>query len=161
MNDFLDIGDSAVVKVWDVKAKGVDVSMKMRGFGKIEGGMLASVSPNKVPRVIGREGSMVKLIRGATGANMTVGQNGVVWINADSVEKELNAKKIIEFVAENSTIAGLTEKTEGFIKELGLNVAETAEIIEENTDVPAASEEKSENKEGDASEDVPSKESKE
>ncbi|MAG39478.1 hypothetical protein CMI41_00725 [Candidatus Pacearchaeota archaeon] len=142
LNDFLDIGDSAVVKVWDVKAKGIDVSMKMRGFGKIEGGMLFKVNPNKVPRVIGREGSMVKLIRGATGVNMTVGQNGVVWIKADNIEKELSAKKIVEFVVANATMSGLTEKTESYIKELGLEIGEKAEIIEEDTDKDEAKEDK-------------------
>jgi len=147
LNDFLDIGDSAVVKVWDVKAKGIDVSMKMRGFGKIEGGMLFKVNPNKVPRVIGREGSMVKMIRGATGVNMTVGQNGVVWIKADSIEKELNAKKIVEFVVANATMGGLTEKTEGFIKEMGLEVLEKADVIEENTDEEKDSKEETKDEE--------------
>jgi exosome complex component RRP4 len=142
LNDFLDIGDSAVVKVWDVKAKGIDVSMKMRGFGKIEGGMLFNVNPNKVPRVIGREGSMVKLIRGATGVDMTVGQNGVIWIKANDIEKELSAKKIVEFVAANATMSGLTEKTEDYIKELGLKVGEKAEIIEEDTDKEESKEDK-------------------
>ena len=146
LNDFLDIGDSAVVKVWDVKAKGIDVSMKMRGFGKIEGGMLFNVNPNKVPRVIGREGSMVRLIRGATGVNLTVGQNGVVWVKADSIEKELSAKKIIDFVVANATMSGLTEKTEDYIKELGLKVEEKAEIIEENTDEAPTEEVKDEEK---------------
>ena len=134
LNDFLDIGDSAIVKVWDVKAKGIDVSMKMRGFGKIEGGMLFNVNPNKVPRVIGREGSMVRMIREATKVNLTVGQNGVVWVKADNIEKELNAKKIIEFVVANATMGGLTEKTEGYIKEMGLEVEDKIEVIEENTD---------------------------
>src|SRR3989344_5041779 len=30
LRDFLDFGDSIVVKVWDVKGRGIDVSMKMR-----------------------------------------------------------------------------------------------------------------------------------
>jgi exosome complex component RRP4 len=134
LHDFLDIGDSLVVKVWDSKARGVDVSMKMRGFGKIEGGMLFEVNPNKVPRIIGKEGSMVKMIKESAGVSITVGQNGKVWVKSDDIEKELNAKKIVEFVVENSTISGLTDKTEAFIKELGLDVAKGVDVIEENTD---------------------------
>jgi exosome complex component RRP4 len=151
LNDFLDIGDSAVVKVWDVKAKGVDVSMKMRGFGKVEGGMLFNVNPNKVPRVIGREGSMVKMIKAATGVNITVGQNGVVWVKADDIEKELNAKKIVEFVVANATMSGLTEKTEDFIKELGLEVKSDndAEPIEENREAEAEENDKETKDDGD------------
>ena len=141
MKEFLDFGESVVVKVWDVKSRGVDLSMKMRGFGKIEGGMIISVNPNKVPRIIGKEGSMVKLIRSATGANLTVGQNGKVWISADSIEKEVQTKKIVEFIDENAIFHGLTEKVENFIKEIGLTVStsETSkevEVVEENTDAP-------------------------
>ena len=39
-------------------------------------------------------------------------------------------------------MSGLTEKTEDFIKELGLKVEEKAEIIEENTDTEEVKEEK-------------------
>ena len=134
MAEFLNFGETVVVKVWDVKSRGVDVSMKMRGFGKIEGGMLIDVNANKVPRIIGKEGSMVKLIRGATGCEITVGQNGKVWISGSSVEKELATKKIVEFIVEHVTIAGLTEKVEKFIGKLGLKVESGVEIIAEDTD---------------------------
>jgi len=50
--------------------------MKMRGYGKIDGGMIVSVGPNQVPRIIGKEGSMVNIIKNATGCDITVGQNG-------------------------------------------------------------------------------------
>jgi len=133
MREFLDFGEAVVVKVWDVKSRGVDVSMKMRGFGKIEGGMIISVSPNKVPRIIGKEGSMVKIIKNATGCDITVGQNGKIWISGSNTEKELATKKIIEFIVENVTINGLTEKVADFIRKLGLDSGEP-EIIEENTD---------------------------
>lgn len=143
LREYLDFGDSVVVKVWDVKSRGVDVSMKMRGFGKIEGGMIISVNPNKVPRIIGKEGSMVKMIRDATGCNITIGQNGKVWISGNSIDPEIATKNLIEFITENSTITGLTDKVEAKIKELGFKVSsnkvgkenEDVEIIEENTDL--------------------------
>ncbi len=140
LREFLDFGDSVVVKVWDVKGRGVDVSMKMRGFGRIEGGMIISVNPNKVPRIIGKEGSMVKMIRTATGCELTVGQNGKVWIRGEKIEKEAQTRDIVEFIADNSTVAGLTKKVEDYIKKMGLSVEakveETQEVetIEENTD---------------------------
>jgi exosome complex component RRP4 len=133
MAEFLDFGESVIVKVWDVKSRGVDASMKMRGFGKIEGGMIISIGPNKVPRVIGREGSMVKMIKGATGCDVTVGQNGKVWISGKDTDSEVATRKIVEFIADNATINGLTEKVEGFIKDLGLKVEAGVEIVEENT----------------------------
>ncbi len=141
LRDFLDFGETVIVKVWDVKSRGTDASMKMRGFGKIEGGLILNVGPNKVPRIIGKEGSMVKMIKGATGCSITVGQNGKVWIKG-TIEGELATKKIIEFIVENATIAGLTEKVEKFITGLGMKIEEV-EAIAEDTDV------EEENTEGD------------
>jgi len=134
LREFLDFGESVIIKVWDVKSKGIDVSMKMRGFGKIEGGMIISVNSNKVPRIIGKEGSMVNIIKAATGCEITVGQNGKVWIYGSSAEKELATKRIIDFIVENSVVNGLTEKVEDFIKKLGLKINKV-EIIKENTDI--------------------------
>jgi exosome complex component RRP4 len=132
LREYLDFGECVVVKVWDVKSRGVDVSMKMRGFGKLEGGLLITVNPNKVPRIIGKEGSMVKLIKGATGCDITVGQNGKVWISGKDVENEVRTKEIVEYIVENATINGLTEKVEKFIKDKGLKI-DNIEIISENT----------------------------
>jgi exosome complex component RRP4 len=134
MREFLDFGDSVIVKVWDVKSRGVDVSMKMRGFGKIEGGMIISIGANQVPRVIGREGSMVRMIKGATGCDITVGQNGKVWIRGKEADKEIAAKKIVEFVSENTIMLGLTDKVEKMIGEMGLEVVKDVEVIAEDTD---------------------------
>tara|TARA_Y100000310_G_C20704257_1_gene833423 strand:+ start:25651 stop:26412 length:762 start_codon:yes stop_codon:yes gene_type:complete len=133
LREYLDFGESVIVKVWDVKSRGIDVSIKMRGFGKIEGGMIISINPNKVPRIIGKEGSMVKLIKSATDCEITVGQNGKAWISGEDADKEIVTKKIIEFIADNSIISGLTEKVEDFIKSLGMKI-NNVEIIEENTD---------------------------
>ena len=134
MREFLDFGESVVVKVWDVKSRGVDASMKMRGFGKIEGGMIIDVSANKVPRIIGKEGSMVKMIKDATGCSITVGQNGKVWISGKSTDSEVATRKIIEFIVDHATISGLTETVEDFIKELGFKL-DKVEIVAEDTDV--------------------------
>jgi exosome complex component RRP4 len=133
MREFLDFGESVIVKVWDVKSRGVDVSMKMRGFGKIEGGMIVSIGANKVPRVIGKEGSMVRMIKNATGCEITVGQNGRIWISGSDTNKEVVAKRIIELIAHNVIEVGLTERVEKFIKKLGLDAGDV-EIIAENTD---------------------------
>jgi len=133
MAEFLNFGESVIVKVWDVKSRGVDVSMKMRGYGKIDGGMIVSVGPNQVPRIIGKEGSMVKMIKDATNCDVTVGQNGKVWISGKDEDKEVVARKIVEFIAENTIVAGLTEKVEKMIKEIGLDNGKV-DIVAEDTD---------------------------
>lgn len=143
MAEFLNFGESVIVKVWDVKSRGVDVSMKMRGYGKIDGGMILAVGSNQVPRIIGREGSMVKMIKNATGCDVTVGQNGKVWISGKDVDMEIAAKKIVEFIGCNVLVAGLTEKVEKMIGEMSLESGAHAgvpsdegkvEIVSENID---------------------------
>lgn len=109
LDEVLDIGDSVVAKIGDITKRGIDLTIKQRGLGKIEEGIIVKINPSKVPRVIGKEGSMVKLIKDNTGCNVTVGQNGLIWIKGDTVKDELLTKEAILYVAEKSYISGLTE----------------------------------------------------
>lgn len=117
LNEFLDIGEFFSAKIKSVKSRGIDLTLDARGLGLLEGGMIIFINPNKVPRVIGKEGSMIKLIKDKTNCKITVGQNGLVWIKGDNVENELFAKKAILFVAEKSFLSGLTEKVEKFLED--------------------------------------------
>lgn len=116
LRDHFDFGDTVCAKVFGTDGGNIDLSVKLRGFGRVQGGQLVKVNPNKVPRVIGKEGSMVNLIKGASNCDVTVGQNGVIWVIGDNIEDELNARRIIEFICENSFLSGLTEKVEEYIK---------------------------------------------
>ncbi len=116
LQEHFDFGEVVAAKVIDAEGGSLTVTVKGRGLGKLFKGQLKEVNANKVPRVIGKEGSMVRLIKDATGTAINVGQNGVIWIKGDKIEDELNAIKIIDFVCENSSITGLTEKTEEYIK---------------------------------------------
>ncbi|MEM3074742.1 MAG: exosome complex RNA-binding protein Rrp4 [Candidatus Pacearchaeota archaeon] len=115
LDEFLDIGDFFSAKILGVKQKGIDLSIDSRGLGKLEGGIIILINPNKVPRIIGKSGSMITLIKDRTNTKITVGQNGCIWIKGDKVEDELLAKKAIMFVSDNSFINGLTEKVEEFL----------------------------------------------
>ncbi len=110
MSEVLDMGDMVIGKIVDCSRKSSDLTVKGKGFGKIEDGMIMEINPNKVPRIIGKEGSMINLIKEETGCNITVGQNGLVWISGKSVDDELLAKKSIAFIAEKSFLEGLTEE---------------------------------------------------
>ena len=110
LNEIIDISDMIIAKIWGINRKGIDLSVKSRGLGKIEDGMILKINPNKVPRIIGKEGSMINLIKNETGCNITIGQNGLIWIKSDKIENELFAKKAILFVSEKSFVSGLTEE---------------------------------------------------
>ena len=119
LDEIMDIGDMTVVKIVGINKRGVDATIKSRGLGRIDEGIIVSVNPNKVPRIIGKEGSMINLIKDETKCNITVGQNGLVWIKGDKIEDELYAKKAILFVTEKSFTSGLTEEVQKWFKEGG------------------------------------------
>jgi exosome complex component RRP4 len=120
MENVYGIGDLLVTQIFNVGRTSVDLTMKSRERGtltKIKDGIIVSVNPHRVPRVIGKEGSMISLIKNATKTNITVGQNGVIWIQGDSIEDELFAERAIKFIVENTTSDGLTDKVEKWLAE--------------------------------------------
>jgi exosome complex component RRP4 len=118
LEEVMMIGDMVVAKIGSINKRGIDLTIKLKGLGRLDRGIIISINPNKVPRVIGKEGSMISLIKDETKCRITVGQNGLIWINGDKVEDELFAKKAIIHVAENSFMSGLTEEmTEWFGRE--------------------------------------------
>ena len=115
LSKILAIGDYAVVKITKVTSQNlIDLTMKEPGMHKISGGRLVKINSQKVPRIIGKQGSMISLIKDKTGCNITVGQNGIVWIKGDS-EKELLAERAVKMIEKRSHEEGLTEKMEKFL----------------------------------------------
>jgi len=112
--EFANIGDVMNVKIWGIKKGGIDLSLRSRGLGKLEGGRIIRINPHKVPRVIGKEGSMINLIKNSTKTDITVGQNGYVWIKGELAGED-KAEKAIKLVVEEATSPGLTEKIEKFL----------------------------------------------
>lgn len=120
MDQFLSIGDVVAAKIWSINQRGIDLSLKGKGLGKLESGFIFRVSPNRIPRVIGREGSMINLIKEKTGCDITAGQNGWVWIRGPNIEAEIKARKAVEFVTEKAYVEGLTEKMEAWFESYGI-----------------------------------------
>ncbi|PIO00794.1 hypothetical protein COT60_03835 [Candidatus Pacearchaeota archaeon CG09_land_8_20_14_0_10_30_9] len=110
MEEVFKIDELLIAKIWSIGKRGIDLSIKSRGYGKIEEGMVFSVNSNKVPRIIGKEGSMINIIKEKTGCEIDVAQNGYAWITGPSIDDELYAKKAINFVTEKSFIHGLTDE---------------------------------------------------
>lgn len=117
MDQFLNIGDMIAAKIWSTNGRSIDLAMKGRGLGKLEGGFAFRINPSRVPRVIGKEGSMIGLIKEHTGCNVTIGQNGWVWIKGNDMNSEIKARGAIEFIADKVYVNGLTEKMEAWFNE--------------------------------------------
>jgi len=116
LTKFYDIGDYISCKVINVTSqKLVDVTMKGMGLRKLQGGRVIEVASNKVPRIVGKQGSMVSMIKDATKCNMMVGQNGLIWISG-TPEGELLAVEAIRKIEEESHLSGLTDKIKEFLE---------------------------------------------
>lgn len=110
LSRYFDIGDVIFCRVSKVtKHKVVQVSMDDYSARKLTSGVTMRVTPTKVPRIIGKTGSMITLIKDKTGCELLVGQNGVVWIRGENKGKAIETVLTIE--NESHTI-GLTEKIE-------------------------------------------------
>jgi len=117
LEEVLDFGDMVVAQIFEINKRGIDLTIRSRGLGRLDQGIIIKVNPHKVPRVIGKEGSMISLIKDNTGCKITVGQNGLIWISGDKIEDELFAKKAILYIVENSIISGLTDEMNNWFKE--------------------------------------------
>jgi len=86
------------------------VTISDRDLGAIDSGVLVKISPSKVPRLIGKRGSMIQMIEMATNAAVTIGQNGWVVVSCESPEGLLKAKKAIEMVNQKAHVVNLTDQ---------------------------------------------------
>ena len=116
LTQYYDLGDYIVCKIVNVTSqKLVDVTMKGPGLRKLKGGRIIEVDTNKVPRIIGKQGSMVTMIKDATKCNITVGQNGLIWIDCEPIN-ELLAIQTIRKIEKESHTSGLTDKIKEYLE---------------------------------------------
>ena len=92
------------------------VTISDRDLGKIDSGDLVKISPSKVPRLIGKRGSMIQMIEMATNAAVTIGQNGWVVVACETPEGLLKAKKAIEMINEKAHVANLTDQVKDMLE---------------------------------------------
>ncbi len=112
---FLCIRDTVLVKISGVdEIKHINVTMKDIGLMKLTGGQIIEVSPSRIPRIVGRAGSMISLIKRKTDCKIFAGQNGRIWIDGkpDMVKKAVGAIGKIEKEAHTF---GLTDAIDKYL----------------------------------------------
>ena len=119
LTERLEVGDMIAAKViaFD-RTRDPLLSISGPGLGRIPRGQVVKISPAKVPRLIGKKGSMIKTIENGTHCRMLIGQNGVVVI-VGSTEDTLKAIKAINLVEDEAHSVDLTERVQQM---LGLQV---------------------------------------
>ena len=141
-----DIGDVLFLRIVDVdEVKKVKLGLKGRGMGKFKGGVIVDIAPTKVPRLFGKKGSMINMIKDKTGCKIVVGQNGLVWVKGNE-DMEQIVKNIIKLIEREAHTSGLTDRIKNKLcllidGELPPEEEEVEEIVEEEAEEEDAFEE--------------------
>jgi len=116
LSRYFDLDDYMVCKVTNVTSQNlIDVTVRDQGLRKLKGGRIINVNTHKVPRIIGKKGSMVSMIKQATGCRIIVGQNGLIWIDGEP-DKENIAVDAIRKIESESHIPGLTDRMKNHLE---------------------------------------------
>ena len=96
------------------------ISIADQSLGKIDSGELVKISPAKIPRLIGKHGSMIQTIERSTNATITVGQNGLIVVSCDETNGLLKALAAIRMVDEQAHLVNLTDKVKKMLESNGV-----------------------------------------
>jgi exosome complex component RRP4 len=125
----LNIGDLVAARVANFdRSRDPLLTVQDRDLGKIESGELIEIAPSKVPRLIGKRGSMIQTIEMATKAIITIGQNGWIVVSCDNPEGLLKAIEAIKMVDDLAHTPNLTERVKSM---LGISEGENNDTINE------------------------------
>ena len=118
LSQVLNAGDLIVAKIASYdRAHDPQLMVGEPGLGKVTRGQLTQVTPTKIPRVIGRKGSMISMIKQETGCQIILGLNGVILVTGKNVEEEELAIRAIQQIEEESHTSGLTDRITQLLKE--------------------------------------------
>ncbi|MFW9809584.1 MAG: exosome complex RNA-binding protein Rrp4 [Candidatus Thorarchaeota archaeon] len=121
ISEYMDIGDviSTEIIAFD-RNSGPFLGMKGRGLRVLNEGMVLDVSPAKIPRIIGRRGSMINMINDHLRIQTIVGQNGRIWIRAPNTEILRLAIKAFRTIEAQAHTSKLTDRISTMlVEELG------------------------------------------
>lgn len=110
LGQFFKLGDLVLAGISGISENGyTTITMKDRSYKKLVGGVVITVSPTKIPRIIGKQGSMIRTLKDASKCDIIVGQNGRIWLKGEPgmLVKLTESIKLIERESHKS---GLTDK---------------------------------------------------
>ena len=118
LSQVLNAGDLIVAKIASYdRAHDPQLTVGEPGLGKITRGQILHVTPTKIPRIIGRKGSMISMIKQETGCQIILGLNGVILVTGKNLEDEELAITAIKKIEEESHTSGLTDRITQLLKE--------------------------------------------
>jgi len=112
----LNTGDIVLARIANLGSRDPLITITGENLGKIDSGELVKISPAKIPRLIGKHGSMIQTIEGSTNATITVGQNGLIVVSCDETNGLLKALTAIRMVDEQAHLVNLTDKVKKMLE---------------------------------------------
>jgi len=116
----LKTGDIILARIANVNSRDPLITIIGENLGKIDSGELVKISPTKIPRLIGKHGSMIQTIEASTNATITVGQNGLIVVSCDETNGLLKALTAIRMVEEQAHLVDLTDKVKKMLESDGV-----------------------------------------
>jgi len=105
------IGDMITARVMAFdRTRDPMLTVQDRDLGKIARGEALKISATRVPRLIGKRGSMIQMIEQATQTRVLIGQNGIVVVTGRTPEGIKLAVRAIHMVEEEAHTANLTQR---------------------------------------------------
>ncbi len=112
-----DVGDIVIAKiVASDRTRGPLLTVREPGLGKITRGQITEITPTKIPRLIGKKGSMITIIKREAGCQILIGQNGLVLVSGKSPKDERLAIMAIRKVEQEAHTSGLTDRVAEMIR---------------------------------------------
>jgi len=117
LTSILDVGDVIIAKIiaYD-RTRDPLLTIREHGLGKVKSGQIVVITPTKIPRVIGRKGSMISMIKNETGCNITIGQNGVILVRGKNPVMEGIVVRAIKMIEKEAHTTGLTDRVTDMIR---------------------------------------------
>lgn len=118
LTEVFDLGDYVLAQVVSFdRTRDPVLTTRGSGFGKISHGHIIEIVPAKIPRLIGKKGSMVGMLKAETGCQILIGQNGRVLVSGRRSEDEELAILAIRKIEAEAHTRGLTDRVKSLIEE--------------------------------------------
>ena len=112
------VGDLVIAQVINFdRTRDPLLTTKGRGLGKVTSGRVARISPAKIPRIIGKKGSMITMLKKETGVDIIPGQNGVILAAGRGPDHETIAVEAVYMIEREAHTSGLTDRVKAMIQE--------------------------------------------
>ncbi|MFH1126241.1 MAG: KH domain-containing protein [Candidatus Altiarchaeota archaeon] len=81
---------------------------------KLTDGLILTVNPKRIPRLIGKKQSMLNMIKEKTGCKIVTGQNGLVWVKGENI---LTVVEVVGKIEKEAETQGLTDRVSILLNE--------------------------------------------